>query len=83
MPKTINAIYEDGVFKPLEPISLSEHEMVILDVNLDERLRKQLKDLSGNVYKRTDKYSSDDIETNITEAYKEIQDTDRAKDCSD
>ena len=29
MAKTINAIYENGVFKPLEPISLKEHEMVV------------------------------------------------------
>ena len=29
MAKTINAIYENGDFKPLEPISLKEHEMVV------------------------------------------------------
>ncbi len=43
MPKTINAIYEDGVFKPLESISLSEHERVRLDINLDDRLRGTIK----------------------------------------
>ena len=79
MPKTINAIYEDGVFKPLEPISLVEHERVKLDVNLDERLRKQLKELTEVVYKRTDKYSSEEIESNITEASKEVRERDRDK----
>ena len=34
MPKIINAIYENGVFKPLEPVSLKEHEKVKLDINL-------------------------------------------------
>jgi predicted DNA-binding antitoxin AbrB/MazE fold protein len=83
MLKTINAIYEDGVFKPLEPISLAEHEKVRLDINLDERLRKQLKELTENIYKRTDKYSSKEIEANITEAYREVQEIYRAKNRSD
>lgn len=82
MPKTINAIYEDGVFKPLEPISLTDHERVMLDINLDDRLRKQLEDLTESIYKRTDKYSSEEIEANITEAYREAQETYRAKDRS-
>ncbi len=82
MPKTINAIYEDGVFKPLEPISLSEHERVRLDINLDDRLRKQLKELTESIYKRTDKYSSEEIEANITEAYRKVREIDSAKDRS-
>ena len=75
MSKTINAIYENGVFKPLEPISLREHERVMLDINLDERLRNQLKKLTEGIYKRTDKYASEEIESNITEALREVQET--------
>ncbi|MGR3301873.1 MAG: antitoxin family protein [Candidatus Scalindua sp.] len=82
MSKTINAIYEDGVFKPLEPVSLNEHERVKLDINLDERLRKQLRILTESIYKRTDKYSSEEIEANITEAYKEVREIDSAKNSS-
>ncbi len=79
MPKTINAIYENGVFKPLEPVSLKEHEKVKLDINLDERLRNQFKKLTESIYKRTDRYSSEEIEANITEAFREVQETYRAK----
>lgn len=79
MAKTINAIYENGVFKPLEPISLKEHERVTLDINLEEQLRNQLKDLTERIYKRTDKYSTKEIEVNITEAFREVQETYRAK----
>ncbi len=32
MPKTIEAIYEDGVFKPIKKIRLREHEKVELSV---------------------------------------------------
>ena len=79
MPKIINAIYENGVFKPLEPVSLKEHEKVKLDINLDERLRNQFKKLTESIYKRTDRYSSEEIEANITEAFREVQETYRAK----
>ena len=79
MAKTINAIYENGVFKPLEPISLKEHERVTLDINLEEQLRMQLRKLTEEIYKRTDKYSAKEIEDNITEAFREVQKTYRAK----
>ncbi|GJQ49446.1 hypothetical protein KsCSTR_15500 [Candidatus Kuenenia stuttgartiensis] len=72
MSKTINAIFEDGVFKPLEPVSLNEHERVKLDINLDERLCNQLKTLTETIYKRTDKHSSEEIEIAITEAHREV-----------
>jgi predicted DNA-binding antitoxin AbrB/MazE fold protein len=83
MSKTIQAIYEDGVFKPLEPISLPEHEKVRLDINLDEHLRHQLKTVTEGVYQRTDHSSPEEIEANITEACKEVQDMYHAKDRPD
>jgi predicted DNA-binding antitoxin AbrB/MazE fold protein len=30
MPKTIEAIYENGVFKPVSPVEIGEHEIVRL-----------------------------------------------------
>lgn len=46
MPKTIEAIYEDGVFKPLKKIRLREHEKVELSVvtgdEADDATRKAL-----------------------------------------
>ncbi|MBM4136267.1 MAG: DUF104 domain-containing protein [Nitrospira sp.] len=32
MPKTIEAVYEDGVFKPLKKIRLNEHQKVELNI---------------------------------------------------
>ncbi|MEM1672054.1 MAG: antitoxin family protein [Archaeoglobaceae archaeon] len=37
MPKIIEAIYEDGVFKPLEKIELKEGERVRLRISIDLR----------------------------------------------
>jgi len=41
MPKIIEAVYENGVFKPLEKVDLKEGERVrVIAGNLVERLRK-------------------------------------------
>lgn len=73
MSITINAVYEDGVFKPLEAISLKEHERVKIDINLDEKLRQRLNQLTESIYKRSEKYTSEEIEKDITDAYKEVR----------
>ena len=39
----------------------------------------QLIKLIEEIYKRTDKYSAEEIEDNITEAFREFQETYRAK----
>ena len=46
MPKTIEAVYEDGVFKPLKKIRFKEHERVELSIlkksEVDEMSQKAL-----------------------------------------
>ncbi len=32
MPKTVEAVYENGVFKPLKKVRLSEHQKVALTI---------------------------------------------------
>ena len=44
MPKTIEAIYEDGVFKPLKKIRLSEHQKVELNVVTEDEIDKATKE---------------------------------------
>jgi predicted DNA-binding antitoxin AbrB/MazE fold protein len=45
MPKIIKAVYEDGVFKPLEKVDLKEGERVRLKLgNIVEKTRGILKD---------------------------------------
>ena len=36
MPKTIEAIYKDGVIKPLEKLDLSENERVVVQIFWDK-----------------------------------------------
>jgi len=43
MPKTVEAIYEDGVFKPLKKIRLTEHQKVELNVFTEDEIDKMTK----------------------------------------
>ena len=47
MPKTIEAIYEDGVLKPSEKLDIDEHQSVELIIKL--KRRKRSADLSNSV----------------------------------
>ena len=43
MPQSIQAVYEDGVFKPLEPVDgVTEHAQVHLIIQTDDALAQQI-----------------------------------------
>ncbi|MDI9645269.1 MAG: antitoxin family protein [Archaeoglobaceae archaeon] len=60
MPKIIEAIYEDGVFKPLEKVDLKDGEKVRVEIKKDiDRLRgkykaklPQMVELKDEIYDR-------------------------------
>ena len=41
MTRTITAVYEDGLFKPIEPLALPEHTKVRLTVEMEEEAEAQ------------------------------------------
>jgi len=79
----INSNYHDKVAvytdERGEMVAIHGSERVTLDINLEEQLRNQLKELIERIYKRTDKYSAKEIEDNITVAFSEVQETYCAK----
>lgn len=55
MPKTIDAIYENGVFKPLETVSLEEHIRVHLIIEEPDKAASMALDTSGIIPVRNSK----------------------------
>ncbi|RLI75458.1 antitoxin [Archaeoglobales archaeon] len=53
MPKVIEVIYEDGVFKPLEKVELKEGKKVRIEIkeNLVERLKRYRTKVDRDVLK--------------------------------
>lgn len=50
MTRTVQALYENGVLRPLEPLEgVAEHSRVQVTVELQERLRHPLADCIGTL----------------------------------
>ena len=60
MVQHIDAVYEDGVLKPLEPLNLSEHQRVRVSVV------SQVQDLSQSV--AAQRQAMDDLDAELTGA---------------
>ena len=73
MAKVIDAVFENGVFKPLNDIKIKEHEKVeIKIVSLDE-WQKRFNRIIKKLHKKAAQYSSEEIESDISHAIKEVR----------
>ena len=45
MSQVIDAIYEEGVLKPLEPLNLREHARVRIQISMEEELRQRAEEI--------------------------------------
>ncbi|MBI5640080.1 MAG: antitoxin family protein [Nitrospirae bacterium] len=73
MPKTIEAIYENGVFKPLEEVEIKEHEKVALKIISLDDWQERFSRIIEKIQKKTAQFSPEEIESDIAEAIKEVK----------
>ena len=60
MPKTIEAIYENGVFRPLEKVAVKEHEKITIIIpDSPEQANAEKYSLAGIVDIATDCFDTD------------------------
>ena len=62
MAKTVEAIFEDGVFKPISPITLSEHKRVTLIINNNNEETPYILSVASMVYEGLSPGDIKDIE---------------------
>lgn len=64
MVQTIRAIYEKGIFKPLNPISngLTEGEEVVINIESKEERTNEIMKLAENFYEGLSEQDIDEIE---------------------
>lgn len=73
MSQAINAIYENGVFKPLEKVSFKEHEKVEIKVLSVDNWQKRFDRIIKKIHKKTSRFSPEEIEADIATAIKEVR----------
>jgi predicted DNA-binding antitoxin AbrB/MazE fold protein len=70
--KSIHAVYEEGVFKPTEPVDLPEHCPVRVEPESEALLEKARQEALDKVYEVLDR-RFDSGETDVAERHNEHQ----------
>lgn len=78
MSKVVNAIYENGVLKPLQKIDLKEHEQVELKILSLDEWQKRFDSVLRKVHSRTSQYTSAERESDIARAVQEVREEKRS-----
>ena len=78
MSKVIDAVYENGVFKPVKKLRLKDKQQVQIQILDDEDWQKKFDRVLKSVRNKTAKFSSKEIEADIEEAIREVRRTKRA-----
>lgn len=73
MSQLVEAIYENGVFKPLRHLSMKEHQRVELRVVSVEDWAQRLNRIIEKIHRQSSKYASDEIEKDISQAFKDVR----------
>lgn len=79
MPKVIDAVYENGVFKPLGDVEVKEHEKVAIKVVSLDEWQNRFNRIIAKIRKKAAQYSSEEIEQDISQAIKEVREQKRGR----
>jgi len=77
MAEVINAIFENGVFKPLEKIEMKEHEKVTIKILSLDQWESRFDHVIEKIHKKAKQYTPEGIETDISQAIKEVREEKR------
>ena len=66
--RSVQAVFEDGVLRPSEDLGLQEHERVRLIVTSEAEWQCKFTALLDQVQSKTDPFTTDEIEADITAA---------------
>jgi predicted DNA-binding antitoxin AbrB/MazE fold protein len=77
MTEIINAIFENGVFKPLEKVEMKDHEKVIIKIHSLDQWQSRFDRVIEKIHKKAQQYTPEEIATDIYQAIKEVREEKR------
>ncbi len=77
MAEVINAVFENGVFKPLEKIEMKENEKVTIKILSLDQWQSRFNRVIEKIQKRANQYTREEIEIDISQAIKEVREEKR------
>lgn len=79
MSKVINAIFENGVFKPLQEVQIKEHERVEIKIISLDDWKTRFSRIIDKIHKKAAQYTPQEIESDIAEAIKKVREEKRGR----
>ena len=79
MSQIITAVFENGVFKPLEKVKIKEHEKVEIKILSPDEWQNRFNRIIEKIHKKASLYSAEEIETDIAETIKKVRAKKRAR----
>ena len=71
--RTIQAVFENGVFKPMQNVDVKEHEKVTIKVVSVNDWQKRFDRITERIHKKTSLYHAAEIESDIMQAIVEVR----------
>ncbi|HHT9136863.1 MAG TPA: antitoxin family protein [Candidatus Wunengus sp. YC60] len=73
MSKVINAVFENGVFKPLQHVEIKEHEKVSLKIISFDEWQNRFDSIIEKIHEKAIQYTPEEIESDIAHTIKEVR----------
>lgn len=73
MSQVIRAIYEKGVFRPLQKVDLPEHHTVEIHIISEKEWKERFHRLISKIHKISREFPPEEIEADISQALKEAR----------
>lgn len=73
MSKVIDAIFENGVFKPLQHVEVKEHEKVAIKIISLNDWQDRFSRIIEKIQKKSAHYTPEEIESDISHGIKEVR----------
>ncbi len=69
MSNIIDAIFENGVFKPLQKVEVKEHEKVAIKIISLDEWQRRFNRIIEKIHKKAAQYTSEEIESDISSKF--------------
>ena len=73
MQRVIRAVFEKGILKPLERVSLGERKVCLVSIYPEDEWQRDFKALLKRIHRKTRRSTPADIEDDITVARTEVK----------
>jgi len=73
MSQLITAIFEDGVFKPMQNVEVREHQEVTIKIVSMDDWQKRFDRILEKIHKQAARHSPAEIEADVTQAIAEAR----------